>query len=85
MGQIGISGSPSKYSCVIRRWQKAWPKTETWICAGRQLLTQLQSSPRGQTLLLGMDTDSFVAANDADFEVVRTFLKEFDTLVQHKK
>ena len=50
-----------------------------------QLLTQLQSSPRGQALLLGMDTDSFVAANDADFEVVRTFLKEFDTLLQHKK
>ena len=39
MGQRAISGSPSKYIWLIRRWPKPEPKTETWMCIGRQLLT----------------------------------------------
>ena len=42
IGQCGISGSPSKYIWVISRWTKAEPKTEKWMCAGRQSLTQLR-------------------------------------------
>ena len=42
IGQCGISGSPSKYIWVISRWAKPEPKTEKWMCAGRQLLTQLR-------------------------------------------
>ncbi len=42
MGQLRMSGSPSKYICVISRCEKLAPKTETWMCAGRQLLIQLR-------------------------------------------
>ena len=42
IGQIRISGSPSKYIWVMRRWAKPEPKIEKWICAGRQLLTKLR-------------------------------------------
>lgn len=50
-----------------------------------RVLTTLQDTPVGQVLLKGMDTVSFVAASDADFEIVRTFLKEFNTLVKKEK
>ncbi len=50
-----------------------------------RVLTTLQDKPDGQTLLKGMDTVNFVAAGDADFEIVRTFLKEFNTLVKKEK
>jgi hypothetical protein len=36
MASWRISGSPSKYIWVIRRCAKEWPKTEKWMCAGRQ-------------------------------------------------
>ena len=42
IGQSGISGSPSKYIWVISRCAKPEPNTEKWMCAGRQLLTQLR-------------------------------------------
>ena len=48
-----------------------------------RVLTTLQDKPAGQALLKGMDTVNFVAAND--FEIVRTFLKEFNTLVKKEK
>ncbi len=41
IGHSGISGSPSKYIWVINRVEIEGPITETWICAGRQLLTSL--------------------------------------------
>jgi phosphonate transport system substrate-binding protein len=50
-----------------------------------QLLTSLQESEEGRKLLSGIDTQNFVAANDQDFEVVRRFLKEYDTLVKKQK
>ncbi len=50
-----------------------------------RVLTQLQDTPAGQLLLKDIDTVSFVAASDADFEIVRTFLKEFNTLVRKEK
>jgi phosphonate transport system substrate-binding protein len=46
------------------------------------LLTHLQDSPEGRGLLHGIETEGFVPASDQDFEVVRTFLKEFNTLVK---
>lgn len=50
----------------------------------RLLLTLQQSAP-GQKILQNLGTSSFVAANDADFEVVRTFIKEFNRLVKKQK
>ena len=50
-----------------------------------QLLTMLQQSGEGRSLLAGIDTQSFVAANDQDFEVVRQFLKEYNTAVKKQK
>jgi phosphonate transport system substrate-binding protein len=43
-----------------------------------QLLTTLQDSEEGRSLLTGIDTQSFVRANNQDFEVVRQFLKEYN-------
>ena len=39
IGHCQIIGSPSKYIWVISRWAKPVPKTEKWMCAGRQSLT----------------------------------------------
>lgn len=50
-----------------------------------QVLTTLQTHSEGQKLLAQIDTASFVAASDQDFEVVRVFLKEFNTLVKKQK
>jgi len=50
-----------------------------------RLLTHLQDSPRGQALLKEMDTERFVPASDADFEVVRSFLAEFNALVKKQQ
>jgi len=50
-----------------------------------RVLTTLQDQPAGLVLLKGIDTVNFVAASDADFEIVRTFLKEFNTLVKKEK
>jgi phosphonate transport system substrate-binding protein len=50
-----------------------------------QLLTHLQDHPVGQSILKSIDTGSFVVANDKDFEVVRTFMKEFNALVKKQK
>ena len=36
IGSCASSGSPGKYICVTRRVAKAGPKTEKWMCAGRQ-------------------------------------------------
>ncbi len=47
-----------------------------------ELLVGLKDNDEGRTLLAEMDTDSYVLASDQDFEVVRTFLKEFNTLVK---
>jgi phosphonate transport system substrate-binding protein len=46
------------------------------------LLTHLQDSPEGQGLLQGIETEGFVHATDEDFEVVRTFLKEYNSQVK---
>lgn len=50
-----------------------------------RLLTELQHSAQGQQLLKGMDTASFVAANNQDFEVVVKFLEEYNHLVKKQK
>jgi phosphonate transport system substrate-binding protein len=47
-----------------------------------QLLTGLQHSEVGRGLLAGIDTREFVSANDQDFEVVRRFLKEYNSAVK---
>src|SRR5262245_48837002 len=36
MGSNGKSGSPGKYICVTSRCVKRRPKSEKWMCAGRQ-------------------------------------------------
>jgi hypothetical protein len=36
IGSYSISGSPGKYICVTSRCENARPKTEKWMCAGRQ-------------------------------------------------
>ena len=38
IGHFLISGSPSKYICVTRRWANPDPKIDKWMWAGRQLL-----------------------------------------------
>ena len=50
-----------------------------------QLLTSMNDSEEGRALLAGIDTQNFVAANDQDFEVVRRFLKEYDSEVKKQK
>ncbi|MNG20741.1 hypothetical protein D3C84_1050210 [compost metagenome] len=42
IGHMGISGSPSKYSWVIKRVAIDGPLMETWIWAGRQSLGPLR-------------------------------------------
>ena len=36
IGSESNSGSPGKYICVTSRSVNARPKTERWMCAGRQ-------------------------------------------------
>lgn len=48
------------------------------------LLTGLRNSDVGRNLLQGIDTREFVSANNKDFDVVRRFLKEYDTRVKNK-
>ena len=36
IGSYGNSGSSGKYIWVTRRWVKARPNREKWMCAGRQ-------------------------------------------------
>ena len=48
----------------------------------QHLLTTLQDSEEGRSLLSGIDTKSFVASSNQDFEVVRRFLKEYKAAVQ---
>jgi phosphonate transport system substrate-binding protein len=50
-----------------------------------QLLTTLQDSDEGRKLLAGIDTQSFVPSSDKDFEVVRQFLKEYNSSVKKQK
>ena len=49
------------------------------------VLTSLQGSPEGQKILAQIDTNSFVAANNQDYQLVEVFLKEFNTLVKKQK
>lgn len=49
------------------------------------VLTTLQDSEQGRQLLAGIDTQSFVPANDQDFEVVRKFLNEYNSAVKKQK
>ena len=51
----------------------------------QNLLTGLAQNPEGQQLLAQIDTASFVTANNQDFEVVNTFLKEFNAKVKKQK
>jgi phosphonate transport system substrate-binding protein len=51
----------------------------------KRVLTTLQDSAQGRQLLKGIDTTRFVPASDSDFEVVRTFLAEFNHLVKNQK
>ena len=39
IGSYAKSGSPGKYICVTSRSVNARPKTERWMCAGRQALS----------------------------------------------
>ena len=41
IGSYANSGSPGKYICVTSRWVNARPKSEKWMCAGRQALSWL--------------------------------------------
>lgn len=50
-----------------------------------RLLTTLQDTEQGRLILRGIETPSFVTASNEDFEVVRMFLKEFNTLVNKQK
>lgn len=50
-----------------------------------RVLTHLQDSVPGLQLLKGIETTRFVSASDADFEVVRKFLVEFNRLVKKQK
>ncbi len=50
-----------------------------------QVLTTLKDSAQGQQLLKDIDTDSFVTANNQDFEIVFTFLDEYNRLVKKQK
>jgi phosphonate transport system substrate-binding protein len=53
--------------------------------AGRnvaQLLITLRDSEEGSRLLQGIDTREFVSAKDQDFDVVRRFLNEYNTIVK---
>lgn len=47
-----------------------------------QLLINLRDSDEGRQLLAGIDTREFIPSKDKDFEVVRTFLKEYDAQVK---
>ena len=49
------------------------------------LLTELVQQPEGQKLLEQIDTSSFVKADNQDFEIVNTFLKEFNAKVRKQK
>jgi phosphonate transport system substrate-binding protein len=49
------------------------------------VLTTLQDSDPGRQLLAGIDTQSFVLANNQDFEVVRQFLDEYNAAVKKQK
>ena len=49
------------------------------------LLTTLQDTAEGRALLASIDTNSFVSSSDKDFEVVRQFLKEYNTTVKKQK
>jgi phosphonate transport system substrate-binding protein len=51
----------------------------------KRVLTTLQDSAQGRQLLKGIDTTRFVSASDSDFEVVRTFMAEFNHLVKKQK
>lgn len=46
-----------------------------------QLLTTLQDTDEGRLLLADIDTTSFVPARNQDFDVVRRFIKEYNTAV----
>ena len=57
IGSAPSSGSPGKYIWVTRRVAKAGPKTEKWMCAGRQALCVV---PPG--IGAGPDGDEAIAA-----------------------
>lgn len=48
----------------------------------QRLLTTLQDSEAGRSLLAGIDTPNFVSATDQDFEVVRRFMAQYNTAVK---
>ena len=51
----------------------------------RHILTSLQETPDGREVLEGIDTASFVSANNQQFEVVIDFLKEFNAQVKKQR
>jgi phosphonate transport system substrate-binding protein len=51
----------------------------------QQLLATLHQSADGRALLANIDTENFEAANDAQFEVVVAFLKEYQTKVKKQR
>jgi len=51
----------------------------------QSLLVELTQHSEGQQLLAGIDTASFVRASDQDFDVVSTFLEEFNVKVRKQK
>jgi phosphonate transport system substrate-binding protein len=42
------------------------------------ILTGLSESPEGQEILSGIETSRFLAANDADYDTVRTYILRFE-------
>jgi phosphonate transport system substrate-binding protein len=47
-----------------------------------KMLTTLQDTDEGRLLLAGIDTTSFVPARNQDFDVVRRFMKEYNSAVK---
>ena len=48
----------------------------------RALLTSLHETPRGRSILAGMETARFLVATDADYEVVRGYVGRFEREVR---
>jgi phosphonate transport system substrate-binding protein len=51
----------------------------------QQLLATLHQSDAGRALLANIDTENFEVANDAQFDVVVAFLKEYQTKVKKQR
>ena len=48
----------------------------------QQILVGLADTPQGQVILSGMETGRIYAANDADYSIVREYIKHFEEVVR---